>query len=247
MKSKKQVFWGVFFILGALLILATGMGIFPDIAFWKLIWTALAVALLLQGLFKGSFFCIFFAIAFLAIIYAKPLGITAITPWPVLGAALFLAIGCRLIFPAKKGKLNVGVSYVNKDGESIEIDREEGMEKEEKYSKEDGDYLEFSQVFKSGTKYINSDNLKRVDIESVFCSMDIYLDNAIIQGDSATIEMESVFSNVTFFIPKTWTVVENSENVFSGVSFEGRNTPDGMHKLYLNGSHVFGGVKIIYI
>lgn len=247
MKSKKQVFWGVFFILGAVLILTAGMGLLPGIETWSLVWTVLAAALLILGIVKGSVFCMFFAVAFLAIIYAEPLGITDITPWPVLGAALLLSIGFRMIFPSKKGTPTMNIVYTNDNGETIEVDRKEGVETEECYSKEDGDYLQFEQVFKSGTKYINSNNLKKVNMECVFSTMEIYLDNAVMQGSSATIELESVFSNVTLYVPRTWMVVENSETVFSKVSYNGRSVPDGMHKLYLDGSCVFGGVKVIYI
>lgn len=247
MKSKKQVFWGVFFILGAVLILVAGMGMLPGIEFWSLIWTVLAAALLIHGIVKGSVFCMFFAVAFLAIIYAEPLGIKAITPWPVLGAALLLSIGFRLIFPSKKGTPTMNIVYTNDDGETVQIDRKEGVETEERYSREDGDYLQFEQVFKSGTKYINSDSLKKVNMECVFSTMEIYLDNAILQDGSATIELESVFSNVTIYVPRTWAVVENSETVFSKVNYSGQNIPDGRNKLYLVGSCVFGGVRVAYI
>ncbi len=247
MKSKKQVFWGIFFILGAVLILASGMGLIANVEIWTLVWTVLAAALLIHGIVKGSVFCMFFAVAFLAIIYAEPLGITAITPWPVLGAALLLSIGFRMIFPTKNGGPKMNIVYTGDDGRTIEIDRKEGMETEERYSNEDGDYLQFEQVFKSGTKYINSDNLKKVNMECVFSTVEIYLDNAILQGGSATIELESVFSNVTIYVPKTWMVAESSETVFSKVSYIGRSVPDGMNKLYLVGSCVFGGVKVVYI
>lgn len=247
MKSKKQVFWGVFFILGAAFILIAGMGVFPGVEIWSLVWTVLSAALLIHGIIQGSFFAMFFAMAFLAIIYAEPLGITAITPWPVLGAALLLSIGCRMIFPSKKHKHVVGVTYVNEDGETIAVDRKKGVESEERHEGIDGDHLQFSQVFKSGTKYINSDNLRRVGIECVFSTLEVYLDNAMIRSGSASIEMDNVFSTTTLYVPRTWTVIENTDNVFAGVSYEGQCTPDGIHKLYVNGDNVFGGVKIVYI
>lgn len=247
MKSKKQAFWGIFFILGAVLILPAGMGAFPGIEIWSLIWTVLAAALLIHGIVKGSVFCMFFAMAFLAIIYAEPLGITAITPWPILGAALLVSIGFRMIFPVKKGKHMVNVVYTNDDGETIQVDRKEGVETEERYSRADGDYLQFEQVFKSGTKYITSDCLKEVNMECVFSTMEIYLDNAILQGGSATIKLESVFSNVTVYVPRTWAVAESSETVFSKVNYSGQSVPDGRNKLYLEGSCVFGGVRVVYI
>ena len=46
---------------------------------------------------------ILFSIAFICIIYDDWLGITALTPWTVLGAALLGSIGLSLIFKKKSG------------------------------------------------------------------------------------------------------------------------------------------------
>lgn len=247
MKAKKQIFWGSFFILSAVLVLATGMNVLPGIEVKSIICTVLAAALLIHGIIRGSVFCMLFAVAFLAIIYAKPLGIEGITPWPVLGAALLLSIGFRLIFPSKGKRFEAQVTYTGKDGEEKVVNPKKGVETEESYCNADGEYLEFSQVFKSGTKYINSNNLKKIQMECVFSTMEVYLDNVVLQDGVGFLELDSVFSNVTIFVPGTWTIVENSETVFSKINYTGRSIPDAGHKLYLNGSCVFGGVKVVYI
>lgn len=53
---------------------------------------------LFNGIRNVNFWEILFSIAFICIIYDDWLGITALTPWTVLGAALLGSIGLSLIF-----------------------------------------------------------------------------------------------------------------------------------------------------
>lgn len=249
MSSVKKVVWGVILVLAAVFLLVSQMGLIPEfnLGFWTIVWTLVSAAILIDGIIKFRFSGIFFGLAFLAIIYAEPLGITAITPWPVLGAALLLSIGCHMLFPKRKHEKIMNINYINDEGEKIEIDREKGIEEEEHHEGIDGEYLEFTQVFKSGTKYISSNNLKSVSGECVFGNLDIYFTNAQLAGGSASVDFDNVFSNINLYVPSNWTVVENTENVFASVNYKGHNVPDGQNRLNVIGDNVFGSIKVIYM
>ena len=86
MKSSK-VFWGIFFILAAVYVVISKFGILPDIGVFSIILTVFFLWLFVEGIRNVNFWEILFSIAFICIIYDEPLGITALTPWTVLGAA----------------------------------------------------------------------------------------------------------------------------------------------------------------
>ena len=114
MKSSK-VFWGIFFILAAVYVVISKFGILPDIGVFSIILTVFFLWLFVEGIRNVNFWEILFSIAFICIIYDEPLGITALTPWTVLGAAFLGSIGLSLIFGGKKRKWktvtgNVGTS-----------------------------------------------------------------------------------------------------------------------------------------
>lgn len=134
-------------------------------------------------------------------------------------------------------------AYVN--GEEINID--EGYSEDETVQKDGGDWVNMTQVFKSTTKYVNSDCFAGLSGELVFCKADIFFDNAIMCGNTAVANIESVFSTTTLYVPRTWTVKEHNENVFAHYSESGHRTPDGVHTLVLNCENVFGSVKVIYV
>ncbi len=249
MSSVKKVVWGVILVLAAVFLLVSQMGLIPEfnLGFWTIVWTLVSAAILIDGIIKFRFSGIFFGLAFLAIVYAEPLGITAITPWPVLGAALLLSIGCHMLFPKRKHKKIVTARYTDHYGNEIDIDREKGVEEEEHHEGIDGEYIEFTQVFKSGTKYINSSNLKSVSGECVFGNMDIYFTNTQLAGGNATVDFDNVFSHVNLYVPSNWSVVENCENVFASVNYKGHNFPDGKNRLNLTCDNVFGNIKVYYM
>lgn len=232
--KKERIFWGVFFILGAVFILAAGMGLIQGIGVWSLIGTVFFVAILIKSLIKIRFFGIFFSLAFLGIIYAQPLGISGIVPWPVLGAALLISIGCSMIFP-KKNRCAFHVEH----GSSQHFDNI--------INEPDSDTVNYSISFGSSIKYINTDDFKSANLECSFGALKIYFDNAIMQGPEAYVYVENSFGGVELYIPKSWKVVSQIDNSFGGVDEKGRSMPEGLHTLYLKGENSFGGITIVYI
>mgnify|MGYP003547241417 CR=1 FL=1 len=97
-----KILWGLLFLVGAVYLIASRVWNLPTVSVFSVILTVFLAWLLIEGLRHLNFWEILFPIAFFCIIYAKPLGITAFTPWPVLGAALLGSIGLSMIFKPKK-------------------------------------------------------------------------------------------------------------------------------------------------
>lgn len=234
--KKEKIFWGVFLIVGAIFILASGLGYVQGIGVWSMIWTALFAAMLIKGIVHFNFYGIFFALAFLCIIYAEPLQITAITPWPILGAALLLSIGCTMIFPKKhksKGNWSVTVNTDPEDGRVI--------------NETDGESISCKVSMGSSAKYINSDDFRQADLECSFGELKVYFDNAVMQGSDAVVQVKNSFGETDLYVPKTWTVDLDLNSFCGDVSEKGHPEPDGRHRLHVDGSNSFGEVCVIYI
>ena len=233
----ERIFWGIFFILGAVFIIAGKLGFMQNVGIWSLILTVFLAAVLIKSILKIKFMGIFLSLALLAIVYAEPLQIQAITPWPVLGAGVLLGIGCTLIFPKKHGKKwkdRIKVEY-NGDGEERVINETDGSD------------CSCSAHFGSSIKYINSDEFVSAYLEANFGEIKAYFDNAIMKGTEASVNIDNNFAGMELYVPKTWRVVNKLDSAFGGVDEKGHSAPDGVHTLYLHGDNNFGGITIIYI
>ena len=134
-KNSGKILWGVIFILAAVYVIVSRLWILPVVSLWSILGTIVCIWVILQGIRHVNFWEILFPIAFICIIYDKPLGITAITPWTVLGAALLGSIGLSMIFKKKehgiyfsmgKGDAEDEDDVESYDGESIRIDNSFG-------------------------------------------------------------------------------------------------------------------------
>lgn len=238
--KKERIFWGVFFILAAVFLIVSGLGIFEGIHFWDLILTVFFAAWLIKSIGHKSITGVLFSIAFLCIIYAEPLGIEALVPWPILGAALLGSIGCGMLFrPGKKDTRDW-------DGHQPDSGFHDGNGTWTTESAE-GQWMEFITSFSSSIKYVNSDDFLGADVKCSFGGIKIYLDNALIQRGKADIRLDAAFSSVSLYVPKHWNVVNRVETVFAGVEEKNQGGSPGGPVLNLEGKVCFSMVTVVYI
>ena len=94
--KKKNIAWGLFFIfLAAVYLVISSTGMELGVGLPGIFMTVLFVWLFVEGIKDVNFYSIVFAIAFICILYRKPLGLEklGLTSWTILGAALLLSIG----------------------------------------------------------------------------------------------------------------------------------------------------------
>lgn len=230
--KRKDVFWGLLFILAAVLIIVNQFGFFTGISVFDIAFTVLLVGVIIKSIMYLNFWGILFPIAFLCIIYAEPLNITDFTPWPVLLVALLFSIGLSLLFQKQCwGHL---VFHHNNTCSSTRSELDENVV---------NCYANFGECI----KYIDSTNFERADIKCSFGSVKAYFDNAQIPSGNADIYMDVSFGDCVLFIPKTWKVV-NDVNVFLGDMKEhGRIIDSASPTVTLHGNLSFGDAKIIYV
>lgn len=241
MKSRK-IFWGIFFILAAVFVVISKIGIMPDVGVLRALLTIFVIWMFVEGISHVNFYEILFSIAFVCIIYDKPLGITALTPWTVLAAALLGSIGLSMLFRGHKyhWKHDTGIDWEDNHGQN-------GYSCGASSQQCSGEQIRCENNFGSAIRYINSDNFRNAKLENNFGTMSVYFDNAIVQGGSASVSVESNFGEINLYLPKEWNVQNNLEHSLGTINERGRCQATSTTVLYLTGSANFGAINVIYV
>lgn len=255
--KKGKVIWALLFIGIAVLILAGGLGVIPEVS-GKLIAAVLLGVVAVGSLWELSFWGLFFSLAIIGILYAPQLHIESITPVPVLGAAALLSIGFSMLFGkqasqrrterARKRHSNFADQhfksdhYQNGQGQQV-YDTAFG----ETTDQVNGEMLIFKNSFGATSKYVNTDNFRSAVLQNSFGEMKVYFDNALMQQETATIDVSNSFGETQIFLPKEWKVENQISSILGNVSEQNMHQPAGGHTVILTGSVSMGEVQIIYI
>ncbi|SHJ09252.1 hypothetical protein SAMN02745163_01287 [Clostridium cavendishii DSM 21758] len=230
--KKERIFWGFLLVLGGIFLIISKLGYFPSVNVFSLLLTIFLVVVIVKSLTRLNFVGILFPIAFICIIYNKELGITQITPWTVLIAALLGSIGFSMIFHKR-------IKWISKNYNDDY--------KFEEINIEDESHVRFKSSFGASIKYINTDKFEQAHFDCSFGAMKVYFDNAIMSGNNATVMIDASFSGIELYVPKTWNI-DDKTNVFLGaVSEKNRSGQITTNTLTLVGNVSFSGVEIIYI
>lgn len=214
--KKNNIFTGLVLILLAGVMMASAMGILPDIHWFKLLAGIAFVAWSVKALFRRDFFGAFTSAGILAWIFENELGIEELTPFPLLIAAALVGIGMNMIFGKKKRHFNVNIN-----GENMTIDEARAQSKWE-----DGRHVVLENIFGSTSKYVNSAAFSTADLENVFGNANIYFDNAVMANGTATVKIENVFGQMNVYFPNTWRVNVKDESAFGHVNVIGEPNRD---------------------
>lgn len=253
-KRGANIFWGVILIAVAVFWVISELGYLPDIAVTHIIFTIIWAALIIKGLVKRESFSVFMGLAFLAIVWDKELGIEAITPWTVIGTAILLTIGCSLIFKGRKRR-NWEKNYSHNFKQCESNDNNKTWEGNTKYgtgqshqSHADQEHVYHMNRFSGAQKYIDSQNLKSVEIINKAGGMEVYLDNAKAASDKVYMRIECYAGGLEIYIPGSWRL-ENHVDCFMGVVEEPENIDGAVNDvtLVLSGTVKAAGVEIIRV
>lgn len=243
-KRAGNIFCGVLIIAATILWMLSKLGYIGDAITGHIIVSILWIAWLIKGCIERKSFSIFMSLAFLAIVWNKELGIEAITPWPVMGAAIFLTIGVSFIFKDSKRK-NWQHKYDNNTTD--ERNTEYGTSQPHE-SHVDGEHVYHMNRFSGAEKYIDSQNLKSVEIINKAGGMEVYLDNAKAAGDKVYMRIECIAGGMEIYIPKNWKV-QNNIDCFVGVVEEPADIDMAVNDvtLVISGIVRAAGVEIIRV
>lgn len=228
----KNVFWGILLLAGAAALLLGRLGYLSGIGFWPIVFNIGLLAILIKGIARRKFEQILFPLACLIIVNDELLGLEAITPWPVLGAALLGNIGLNLLFPKfgrgrsrhLAGSARKGVLECSQNGSDVS----------------------YENTFGDSTKYL-SGVVGSVDVENTFGSMQIYFTETLLKNHMAEVNVETSFGSIVIYVPSVWKVVLDVQTAFGNAEEKGNCNPFGEDVLYIGGAVNFGSLEIVYV
>ena len=239
--KKNDILGGLLLIVIAVLLIGHGMGILPDIPWFKIACTAVFVVFAARGIWRRHFFGAMLSLGCVAWIWDSYLQIEKITPFPLLLAAGLLGAGLNMIFGKNKKIITV---KRNEGGTWRECTIDEASTE----NWQDGRHVKLENIFNSTSKYVNSEAFSSADFENIFGSSNIYFDNAIIANGVADVHVENVFGQLNLYFPATWRLqMDDKSAVFGNVSVHGRPSmePDAP-LIRMSAESVFGSVNIYF-
>lgn len=249
MKAKwSRIFWGVGLIAAAVFLVIDQLHLLPfTIGFWAIFWTVVFVASLITSVINKNLYGAIFSIAFLVIVYAKPLHISALSPWTILLVAILVSAGISLIFRnsfkptiiINGKKVNANWSdLINKNfkADNVITDNSFGI---------DSDNVVISGKMTEASRYIHSQNLKTVTIDSSMGDVSVYLDDAKAAGDEVIMNINTSMCDVDVYIPSDWQVENNMQNSLSDVDID--HSKGTGTKLILQGRNTMGDLAVKHV
>lgn len=229
-------FWGLFFIVAAIAVILNQLGYFTGVGLFSLVITIFMIPIIIKSCTHLNFSGILFPLAILGIIYAEPLGITALTPWPILLVALLGSIGLSFIFGSFHGH-----HFCSCDGRAHLEDYEEVIDVQ------DDSIITHKVSFGASVKYVNSDNFKKANLSCSFGGLKVYFDNAKLSETGAEIYIDNSFGGTELYIPKTWKVLNKVSTSLGAVEEKGKVVEKEGPIVTLKGKVSFGAIEIHYI
>lgn len=232
--KKKKIIWGIFLLLTGAYLIVSRLGYAPVIGPFTILFTISCIIVIIDNLPKLNFSGILFPLAILCILYDKPLHITALTPWTIILVAILVDVGLTLIFsPVKKNFRHSETSrndFSSVEGENVA-----------------GEKINLHSNFGGLLRYITSDNLKYVELSASFSGVKLYFDGAQVPSGNVTLDINSKFSGIELYIPKSWNIVNQVEASFGSADMKECSTKDGNITITLMGNVSFGAVEIHYV
>lgn len=235
MKSRNW-FWGLFFLLAAVFVIASQIGSFGQIGILSILATVLIAAIIIHSALERNFFGVFMPFAFLYLIYRQPLHLVEINLWLLLLSALLASIGFSFLFRSHPHH----PWACSHDGGDQFVPTSESIDDNNPYAKVS---------FGASSKYLHGDCLKSGQFASSFGSLDVFFDQAQLSPDGAEIFLDASFGTIKLYIPKHWKVIDSVRASLGAVENDARlNQPsENAPRLILTGNVQFGSIEIHYI
>ena len=241
MHSTKRVFWGLCFIVIAVMIILNQTGVMAvTLSAGKIIIGILALLLLVEGIINKEFGGIFLSLGLFWMTFGEMIGLPKVSVWVILLVVLLLTIGFNSIFP-KKNK-------------HFHWEKVEGYDKSNPVNEhqtitdmEENGYVYCSNHFGALAKYVNCSDFRGASVKNSFGELKVYFDRAYIVTSPVDINLNNSFGELQVFVPKDWNVKLNV-SVFAGDCKNQYHTGnENGPEVRISGSVSFGEIQIIYV
>jgi hypothetical protein len=233
--KNRNWFWGIIFLLSAIVVIATQTGAFGKIGVLSILASVMLIAIIIQSAVSVNFFGVFLPMAFLYMIYKEPLNLPEIQTQLLLLSSVLASIGFSILFRAKPKKKVFDCGANKNFSKSTET-----IDDNNPYAKVN---------FGASSKYVHSDCLKSGNFSVSFGALEVYLDQAQIDPNGAEIFIDCSFGGIEMYIPRHWRVVDNLQVNLAGVDNNTRlaKIDENSPVLTLSGNIQLSGVEIKYV
>lgn len=233
--KNRNWFWGIFFLLSAVFVIASQVGFFVQIGFVSILATVLLAAMLISSALHRNYFGFFISLAFLYVIYRQPLHLAEISLWLLLLAAVFASMGLSFLFHRRPK------DYMNwHHGSDSMKPTMENIDDNNPYAKVH---------FGSSSKYLHGECLKSGQFDVSFGALELFFDQAQLSPDGAQVYLDCSFGAIQLYVPRSWKVIDKLNTSLGGVDNDIRlaHPDENAPQLTLTGNVQFGGIEIHYI
>lgn len=269
----KRIVAGIALILVAVFLVLEQLNLISfQIGFWSLAWTAVFVISGIYSLMNKSISGTVFSIAFLLIIYAKPLHISVLSPWTILLVAVLVSVGLNMLFKRDfKPDVVINGKHVNADWSDLknilsdekkaqnstthdrvinqDDDEENTHGRTRVINQEDDENIVVSTHMGDVSRFIHSKNLRSLNVTTSLGDVKLYLEDSKAAGDTVYANLDANLGDVTFYIPSNWKVRSNVDATFGDINVE--SIPSGVEQngptLVLQGRIKMGDVTAKYV
>ena len=247
MRRGKSVFWGTVLLLGAAALIMGRLGYLEGIGFWSILFSACLISFLVKGIARLRIGTILFSLAFLIIVNDELLHLEAITPWPVLGAALLGTVGLKILFPGlgRYRRWNRGLRAGNGE-RGAELVCLDGKNSVADFCDRDGKSLSYDNIMGQSVKYVTG-VISHVAIDNIFGALDVYFTDAQLSRGSAFVSVDNIMGEVVLYVPRAWQVEMNVENILGSSTQQGERFGDGVNVFHVVGDVIMGQLQVIQI
>lgn len=231
----KNIFWGLFLVVSAALIIASQVTTFDTVSAVSILATVFLSAIIISSVVRMEFFGIFVPTAFLYMIYNEPLNLMFIRPVILLSAAVLAAVGCSLIFrkrPKKAIFANYPSNQYNPPNDSVN---------------DNNPYVKASMG--SSSKYLRADALQGGQLTVSLGELSVYFDQVRLNQSGAEVFVDCSLGTLKLYIPRHWNVVDKIGVTLGEVKNKTQQAQPVLTEplLTLSGNVKLGSVEINYI
>ena len=253
MKARRMML-GIGLLVLAGGIVGRKMGIIPDLPVGKMIVCGIAGVLAVDGIRHKNFFLMLLPLAFIARMAGNYLGIfTGFGMFESLGIAAIAAAGLTFICGSGTRK-SIGSrgngGYINDwnptnggqggqsgqggksglpgflRGEVGPVENNGAVQENYGTPADDGEDIKISNSFGKLTRYLHSENLKRVKIDNGFGNCIVYYDNVYVDENGSRLEISNGFGQVNVYIPPFYRFRMKQDNGFGSINVFGNCSLD---------------------
>ncbi|QIL50171.1 hypothetical protein G7084_01825 [Weissella coleopterorum] len=265
--KKTNWFWGSFFIIAAAFLIATQIGWLSfQMPLVTVTFAIILIALLVSNLMYRSIGGSIITLTGLAMLFNRQLGIQALMPWTIIGVALLLLIGLKLIFGSRNRWYHYDWHQVQTDqfyhssphhsfdqsadrplhADQASNSTNASAEFEEGTTDSGSTTINITTTMGNNIRYLQEPNVNKINLHNYMGDTKVYFDQ-LANVDQIELILDNSLGSVNLYLPGNWQITNELNSFLSALDERGiRRQADGP-QLVIRGRVYLGNVVIHYI